>query len=44
MPEEINRTLTDNLAAYLFIHSEEAATNLEREGIRTNASTSSGTR
>jgi UDP-N-acetylglucosamine 2-epimerase (non-hydrolysing) len=33
MPEEINRALTDNLASYLFIHSEEAATNLVREGI-----------
>jgi UDP-N-acetylglucosamine 2-epimerase (non-hydrolysing) len=33
MPEEINRTLTDNLSTYLFIHSEEAAVNLTGEGI-----------
>ena len=29
MPEEINRTVTDQLSDYLFIHSEEAEANLE---------------
>jgi UDP-N-acetylglucosamine 2-epimerase (non-hydrolysing) len=33
MPEEINRVLTDRLAQLLFIHSPEAARNLEAEGI-----------
>jgi UDP-N-acetylglucosamine 2-epimerase (non-hydrolysing) len=36
MPEEINRVLTDRLAELLFIHSEEAAHNLEAEGIPGN--------
>jgi len=31
MPEEINRILTDQISDLLFIHSPEAATNLERE-------------
>jgi UDP-N-acetylglucosamine 2-epimerase (non-hydrolysing) len=34
MPEEINRVLTDALAEHLFIHSDEAAENLRREGVR----------
>jgi UDP-N-acetylglucosamine 2-epimerase (non-hydrolysing) len=33
MPEEVNRLLTDQVADYLFIHSQEARLNLEREGI-----------
>ena len=33
MPEEINRVLTDQIATWCFIHSPEAQTNLEREGI-----------
>ena len=33
MPEEINRTLTDHLADYLFTTSEDANGNLRREGI-----------
>jgi UDP-N-acetylglucosamine 2-epimerase (non-hydrolysing) len=33
MPEEINRALTDNLASYLFVHSEDAVGNLLREGL-----------
>ena len=33
MPEEINRLLTDQLADLLFIHSEEAAGNLVKEGV-----------
>ena len=33
MPEEINRLVADQLSQYLFIHSEEAADNLRREGI-----------
>jgi UDP-N-acetylglucosamine 2-epimerase (non-hydrolysing) len=32
MPEEINRVLTDQVSRWLFTHSPEAATNLEREG------------
>lgn len=32
MPEEINRVITDQLAEYLFTHSEDADRNLEREG------------
>lgn len=34
MPEEINRLLVDQVAGLLFIHSEEAQGNLEREGVR----------
>src|ERR671937_289112 len=33
MPEELNRLLTDHLAELLFLHSEDALANLEREGI-----------
>lgn len=33
MPEEINRVLVDQISDLLFIHSEEAIGNLEREGI-----------
>jgi UDP-N-acetylglucosamine 2-epimerase (non-hydrolysing) len=33
MPEEINRALTDNLASYLFVHSDEAVDNLLGEGL-----------
>ena len=33
MPEEINRILTDAISDDLYVHSEEALGNLEREGI-----------
>jgi UDP-N-acetylglucosamine 2-epimerase (non-hydrolysing) len=33
MPEEINRVVADQLSDLLFIHSEDAAENLRREGI-----------
>jgi UDP-N-acetylglucosamine 2-epimerase (non-hydrolysing) len=33
MPEEINRVLADQLSDLLFLHSEDAAENLRREGI-----------
>ena len=33
MPEELNRLLVDQLSRWCFIHSPEAADNLEREGI-----------
>jgi UDP-N-acetylglucosamine 2-epimerase (non-hydrolysing) len=33
MPEEVNRIVADRFAAYLFMHSEEAADNLRAEGI-----------
>jgi UDP-N-acetylglucosamine 2-epimerase (non-hydrolysing) len=33
MPEELNRVLVDHLAELLFLHSEDALANLEREGI-----------
>ncbi len=33
MPEEINRVLVDELSEFLFIHSQEAADNLRREGV-----------
>jgi len=33
MPEEINRVVTDQIADYLFTHSEDADRNLQREGI-----------
>ncbi len=33
MPEEINRVLTDQIADYLFVHSEEAIENLRNEGV-----------
>ena len=36
MPEEINRLVTDQLSDVLFIPSEEAMANLEREGIDRN--------
>ena len=33
MPEEVNRIVADRFAAYLFLHSDEAAENLRAEGI-----------
>jgi UDP-N-acetylglucosamine 2-epimerase (non-hydrolysing) len=33
MPEEVNRIVADRFAAWLFLHSPEAVTNLEAEGI-----------
>jgi UDP-N-acetylglucosamine 2-epimerase (non-hydrolysing) len=33
MPEEINRVVADQLSELLFLHSEDAAENLRREGI-----------
>jgi UDP-N-acetylglucosamine 2-epimerase (non-hydrolysing) len=33
MPEEVNRIVADRFAEYLFLHSEEAITNLRAEGI-----------
>jgi UDP-N-acetylglucosamine 2-epimerase (non-hydrolysing) len=33
MPEELNRIVTDQLSAHLFIHSPEASENLRAEGI-----------
>jgi UDP-N-acetylglucosamine 2-epimerase (non-hydrolysing) len=33
MPEEVNRIVADRFAAYLFLHSDEAAANLRAEGI-----------
>ena len=33
MPEEINRTITDQLSDLLFLHSDEAAENLRAEGV-----------
>ena len=33
MPEELNRVLVDHLAELLFLHSDDAVANLEREGI-----------
>jgi UDP-N-acetylglucosamine 2-epimerase (non-hydrolysing) len=33
MPEETNRVLTDHVSTHLFLHSDEAIENLEREGI-----------
>ena len=36
MPEEINRLLTDQIADLLFTPSEEADSNLEREGIKSD--------
>ncbi|MGN6557201.1 MAG: non-hydrolyzing UDP-N-acetylglucosamine 2-epimerase [Solirubrobacterales bacterium] len=33
MPEEVNRIVADRFAAWLFLHSPEAVTNLEHEGI-----------
>jgi UDP-N-acetylglucosamine 2-epimerase (non-hydrolysing) len=36
MPEEINRLVTDQIAELLFTPSEEADSNLEREGIKLN--------
>jgi UDP-N-acetylglucosamine 2-epimerase (non-hydrolysing) len=33
MPEELNRTVTDQLSDLLFVHSEEAIENLRREGV-----------
>jgi UDP-N-acetylglucosamine 2-epimerase (non-hydrolysing) len=33
MPEEINRIVTDQFADHLFLHSEEAIDNLDREGV-----------
>jgi UDP-N-acetylglucosamine 2-epimerase (non-hydrolysing) len=33
MPEEVNRVVTDQLSELLFLHSEDAAENLRREGI-----------
>lgn len=33
MPEEINRVITDQIADYLFTHSEDADRNLQNEGI-----------
>jgi UDP-N-acetylglucosamine 2-epimerase (non-hydrolysing) len=33
MPEEVNRIVADRFSAWLFLHSPEAVTNLEAEGI-----------
>jgi UDP-N-acetylglucosamine 2-epimerase (non-hydrolysing) len=33
MPEELNRVIADQLAELLFLHSEDAADNLRREGV-----------
>ncbi|HEX3173929.1 MAG TPA: UDP-N-acetylglucosamine 2-epimerase (non-hydrolyzing) [Solirubrobacterales bacterium] len=33
MPEEVNRIVADEFAAYLFLHSDEAIANLRAEGI-----------
>jgi UDP-N-acetylglucosamine 2-epimerase (non-hydrolysing) len=33
MPEEVNRIVADRFSRWLFLHSPEAVTNLEREGI-----------
>src|SRR5919199_1882586 len=33
MPEELNRVLVDHIAELLFLHSDDAIANLEREGI-----------
>jgi UDP-N-acetylglucosamine 2-epimerase (non-hydrolysing) len=33
MPEEVNRIVADRFAAWLFLHSDEAAANLHAEGI-----------
>lgn len=33
MPEEINRIVTDDLSEHLFLHCEEAVTNLRAEGV-----------
>jgi UDP-N-acetylglucosamine 2-epimerase (non-hydrolysing) len=33
MPEELNRVIADQLAELLFLHSEDAAHNLRREGV-----------
>ncbi|MBS1679480.1 MAG: UDP-N-acetylglucosamine 2-epimerase (non-hydrolyzing) [Actinobacteria bacterium] len=33
MPEEVNRIVADRFSEYLFMHSEEAGTNLRAEGI-----------
>lgn len=33
MPEEVNRIVADRFSEWLFLHSPEAVTNLEREGI-----------
>ena len=37
MPEELNRKLTDHMSSLLFVHSESAVANLEREGIGTES-------
>jgi UDP-N-acetylglucosamine 2-epimerase (non-hydrolysing) len=34
MPEELNRVVADQLSDLLFLHSEDAADNLRREGVR----------
>ena len=44
MPEEVNRIVADQFAAYLFLHSEEAIGNLRAEGIARSGCTSSATR
>jgi len=36
MPEEINRVLTDQVSEYLFVHSHDAVSNLEREGVESS--------
>lgn len=42
MPEEVNRVVTDRISDFLFVPSEKAKLNLEREGFRTEQILNSG--